>query len=249
MKSNPRINRTVVAIITLLALAIFQAPAGATYIDFSQDQNGVALAAGTTITSQYDDWFTLTVDSNGGYDTGMIFDSAHPTGEDPDLETPSWANKGNAQNESLGNVLIISEDGNSNDPDDEARGGSILFDFSSSYGIDSFGFHVVDIDDSSAYTVDLYDGSTWKNGLDLQGSNLEFGDNSINKIDPYLASQQGLSPFRQVRINLGGSGAIDNVTFGAAPVPEPATMILFGSGLIGLAGIGRRQVRQAAVAA
>jgi len=56
----------------------------------------------------------------------MLFDTADPTGDDSDLASTR-----------LGHVLIVSEDGDSADPDDEARGGWILFHFDRPTRIDS----------------------------------------------------------------------------------------------------------------
>jgi hypothetical protein len=47
-----------------------------------------------------------------------------------------------------GNALIISEDLDSSDPDDNARGGVITIYFPN-YDLSSFGFHLLDIDSGS----------------------------------------------------------------------------------------------------
>lgn len=185
----------------------------------------------------------------------------------PNRRNGSWAG-GNlaASNEVLGNLLIIQEaSGNrwrTNSagthvlrPDDEGRrpAGFLALNFADD--VDEIGFDLIDVEGPSEYNQDsgffatFYskDGNSAQvNFADLVDPNslhydptIVFGDNTANRIAPISAADLGLLAFDFVEINLGGSGAIDNVTYSLA-VPTP-TAAVAGLALIGGIALRRRR--------
>ncbi len=173
---------------------------GAKKIDF----NG--LSAGDVPTN-VDDVVTISVQrfTNRHDDTGvtgeaMAFDTEAPTGGDADLGY-------NGQ----GNVLIISEDGDSNDPDDNWAGGIITFDFAAPS--DVFDLKVIDTEEGGSVSLFDADGGLIKT-VDLPN----LGNAEVAQV---LIDASGVS---QMVVTLNGSGAIDDICY----VPPVMTASLGG---------------------
>lgn len=122
------------------------------------------LHQGDTVGTQYSG-VTVSAHSNSRPTAGnaaMVFNSASPTGGDVDLGTPNMMygglgqGGGGASNDTaLGNILIISEDGDASDPDDDAHGGYFTFEFDSPVTINYLDLLDIDSNESGGSVVTL----------------------------------------------------------------------------------------------
>ncbi|NER14840.1 hypothetical protein GWK08_15395 [Leptobacterium flavescens] len=150
----------------------------------------------------------------GENNTAMVFDSSNPTGDDFDLGTPNEAfggpGRGDGGTESndtaLGNVLILSEDLDSSDPDDAfVIGSSFIFDFSATPNLTLHSFDILDLEDCTEPTVvTLRD----IDGNVLLSKELPFNGNN-SKLNVDLESTPNVA-FMEIAMN--NSGAIDNIS-------------------------------------
>ncbi|MGB3246565.1 MAG: hypothetical protein WBB25_18675 [Sulfitobacter sp.] len=157
-------------------------------------------AAGTVID---DDYEGVTISANGGCGQAMIFDSANPTGGDHDLASAT-----------LRGMLIISEDGDSSDPDDNASGGSIFFDFANLVTMKSITFKDIEETSGGGTRVIFYDVDGAVIQTRFVPPTCDGGESTVQFSVPETA---------RIEVVLQGSGAIDNVIFddpGSAPVAD-----------------------------
>lgn len=257
MKNHRSFNRVICG--TALSAIAMVIPAQADVLDFN------SLPAGTIIDNEYAPvGVTIAADNfnSNSFNIATLFNSAGNTGGDADLQAPfdlgTYKNSGPG-----GNILIIQDQtlrtlsgGRVAAPNDEGNrpAGTLTFNFIRP--IDSFGMDLIDIEGPEEYGVNsgffatfFGGGATVRVGFDAfinPNSNfyrpgVVYGNNSANTIAPISARSIGLTQFDKVEINLGGSGGLDNVTYGFAVAPEPASIALAAAGLSVLS-LRRRRV-------
>ena len=211
---------------------------------------GVAHAAPVTIT--FDGQAAGTIVSNqfpglsvsGTVFGPMIFDTNNPTGDDADLGGP-FTNVGPNQGSTpSGNVLIISEDGDTSDPDDNGNGGTFTFTFDNV--VTFLGFDGIDFSDANAnLIVRLFDTSAteiFSYDFAADGPGGTVGDNEFFSFFGNVFGA-GIAGVATAEIQLTGSGAVDNLTFDVADIPVPGALPLLLSGIAGLGFAMRRKKR------
>lgn len=161
-------------------------------INFDTDSFGNGLERGTVIDYEYQP-LGLTISTPGHEFGAMLFDSNNPTGGDWDLRTP-------ANSAPLGKVLIISQDGNSNDPNDNADGGILRFEWANPVRLHQIG--LLDIDENGVVirTYDAAGVQLGTYGVPNLGDNslqtISFGDELVTRMDLELVHSGAVTGLR-----------------------------------------------------
>jgi len=161
-------------------------------MDFDFDGEGKATKAGDLAKSMWSKW-GVTISSSNSNKPAMLFDTGNPTGGDTDLA-----------DDTEGMVLIISEDGNQNDPDDNGGGGTLTFGFDTVVTIDSIG--LFDLEEQG--TIRMWDVSDklvvdrdMVTMVDGEKKRMTFDQSSVSKMEIYFK----------------GSGALTDIKFCDSP--------------------------------
>ena len=186
-------------------------------INFEADDQGVRLTKGEILSDpgnqRWAAWgVTVSTGNHSSYPV-MVFESHAPSGGDIDLGTPNEDFSGpgigaggeqgtpGENNTALGNIMIISTDGNSSNPNDRAAVGWIRLDFTQGLRVDQV--YVLDIEENTG-TVKAYD----ENDIEIKSVNMAgYGDNSFQAMDISATAVYRLD------VNLSGSGGVPAVVF------------------------------------
>jgi hypothetical protein len=221
-----RTNIGAAALVAAVLVVLSIHPSGATVIDFNGLAAGTVLAGespsgGAVSEKPFADFTLSCINTGGGPNSLLLFDSQNPTGGDDDLGTPNvdfdgpgvgWGGSSGRPGEndtSWGNLVIVAEnlkdcddDGLVDDPDDEAGGGVIIFEFERAVVV--LRIVLVDIDYDESAEVRLYDES----GLAATLSAQALGNNSVQTLDG--GAQLGI---HRMEIELSSSGAVAEVEY------------------------------------
>jgi len=196
-------------------------------LDFDRDANGQTIEPGQILDDEYAaDGVTISAENDKkAFDLAAAYHADDPDGRDPDLHQPG-----------RGNVLIIQENpagvdtGVAAHPDDEQHGGHLQLNFSQTFN--SLSMYVLDFDDHDTDYLELYLGDTLQQSFALP---------SLNDGEMAFVDFNQVATFDAFRVEMSGSGAIDDVTVGHAVIPEPITA---GLSLLALTGVGMAATRR-----